>query len=130
MSENTVTIVEPNIETAEVKFLIDLIRKTVKGRGKWSAYVELHDVTLENFKKHAEHLADMAYPNDEKVQKRDGNRTDYGNALNTAKCGLKKALDLDENENKPVALITRAGAKASWEEVKRAWEAAQAEGDK
>lgn len=92
MSENTNTIVlDP--ESGLVKPLIATIRAAVNGQGKYAAYVTPYGVTRENVKHHALALAALAYPSDKPVQKVDGKRTRFGNAVQAAGNGLRAALD-------------------------------------
>lgn len=79
-------------EDPTVKPLVQTIRDAVNGRGKYAAYVTAHGVTRDTVKVHAAALAVAAYPNDEPVQKKDGTRTRYGNAVQAAGNGLRAAL--------------------------------------
>lgn len=84
--------------------LVSTIRASVNGEGKYRAYVEAHGVTRETVKVHAAALAVLAYPNAKPVQKANGQRTTFGNAVQMAGAGLRRALDKDEDAAKPVVL--------------------------
>ena len=90
MSEQTLTLDPTTDPTA--KALVETIKAAVNGTGKYAAYVEAHTVTRENVKVHAAALAALTYPNDERVQKKDGKRTRFGNAVQAAGNGLRAAL--------------------------------------
>lgn len=73
--------------------LVKHLRAEVKGRVKYDAYVAAHGVTAETVKVHAAALANLAFPSKaEQVQKIDGIRTDYGNAVQAAGNGMRRAL--------------------------------------
>lgn len=89
MAENTITLTADDTTAAA---LVATIRAAVNGAGKYVAYVEAHAVTRETVKDHAAALAALTYPNDKPVQKVDGKRTRYGNAVQAAGAGLRTAL--------------------------------------
>lgn len=101
MSENTITLTA-NDKTAAA--LVATIRAAVNGQGKYAAYVADHTVTRETVKDHALALAVLAYPNDAPVQKKDGKRTRFGNAVQAAGNGLRNALEKDDADPKPAVL--------------------------
>lgn len=104
--------------------LVATIRAAVNGNGKYAAYVKAHMVTRETVKDHAYALAVLAYPNDKPVQKSDGKRTRFGNAVQAAGNGLRSVMDKADGPAK-VNLLTDLGKHATLEEVTAAWEAAQ-----
>lgn len=55
-------------------------------------------------KDHALALAVLAYPNCDPVQKKDGARTKFGNAVQAAGNGLRRALGKKEGDEKPITL--------------------------
>lgn len=117
------------LDTPTANALVATIRAAVNGNGKYADYVMANDVTRETVKDHAAALAALAYPNDETVQKIDGKRTRFGNAVQAAGNGLRAALAKNDSETtNAVNLITKAGANAELEAVIAAWHAAQ--GDK
>jgi hypothetical protein len=123
MSENTITLTDTD-KTAVA--LVATIRAAVNGNGKYAAYVAAHDVTRETVKDHALALATFAYPNETPVQKKDGKRTKFGNAVQAAGNGLRSALEKEESDGESVVnLLTRAGLKADLEDVILAWKTAQ-----
>lgn len=77
--------------------LVNTIKSAVNGAGKYAAYVAANDVTRDNVKDHARALAMLTYPNDAPVQKKDGVRTRFGNAVQAAGNGLRAALGKDES---------------------------------
>lgn len=89
MTTNTITLATDDATAAA---LVATIRGAVNGVGKFAAYVAEHNVTRENVKHHAAALATLAYPKDAPVQKKDGKRTRYGNAVQAAGNGLRRAL--------------------------------------
>jgi hypothetical protein len=93
MSDNTITL---DRDAAHVKPLVQTIRDAVNGRGKYAAYVAAMNVTRDTVKDHALALAVAAYPNDKPVQKTDGVRTRFGNAVQAAGAGLRAALPKSE----------------------------------
>lgn len=102
MSENTITLTSDDKTAAA---LVATIRAAVNGAGKYVAYVESHEVTRENVKDHSFALAVLTYPHDAPVQKKDGKRTRFGNAVQAAGNGLRAALGKDEDDTpKPVVL--------------------------
>ena len=113
------------LDTPTANALVATIRAAVNGNGKYADYVMANDVTRETVKDHAAALAALAYPNDETVQKIDGKRTRFGNAVQAAGNGLRAALAKEEGTTNAVNLITKAGANAELEAVIAAWHAAQ-----
>lgn len=111
--------------------LVSTIRAAVRGGSRYVTYVTDHAVTSETVADHARALAVLAFPTAEPVQKKDGARTVFGNAVQAAGQGLRRALadlagdDDESTEEKPVNLLTQAGLAASLEEVTAAWRAAQ-----
>lgn len=93
MSENTTTTtVTLTTDDATAMALVATIRAEVNSGPKYIAYVEAHTVTRQNVKHHAAALAALVYPNDAPVQTKDGVRTRYGNAVQAAGNGLRRAL--------------------------------------
>ena len=92
-------------DAAHVKPLIDTIRTAVNGGPKYGAYVKAMNVTKETVKDHAYALAVAAYPNEKPVQKVDGKRTKFGNAVQAAGFGLRSALG--KADPAPVDYLTR-----------------------
>lgn len=93
MSDTTLTLAADDKTAAA---LVATIRAAVNGAGKYSAYVTAHEVTRETVKFHAAALAALAYPSDAPVQKKDGKRTRFGNAVQAAGNGLRAALGKTE----------------------------------
>lgn len=93
MTTNTITLAS---DDATAVALVSTIKAAVNGNGKYAAYIAAHNVTRENVKDHALALATMAYPNDKPVQKADGKRTRFGNAVQAAGNGLRHALPKDD----------------------------------
>ena len=123
MTENTITL---STDDKSAMALVATIKGAVNGRGKYAAYVTDHGVTTETVKDHAMALAVLTYPNDAPVQKSDGKRTRFGNAVQAAGWGLRKELTKDTDESETVVnLLTRAGLKADLEDVILAWKVAQ-----
>lgn len=77
--------------------LVATIKASVNGAKKYAEYVEHYGLTREDVKAHAAALAALAYPNDEPVQKKNGERTRYGHAVNAAATGLRRALGKAES---------------------------------
>lgn len=89
MSDTTIVLATDDVTAAP---LVATIRASVNGEMKYAAYVAAHGVTRENVKHHAAALAVLAYPNDAPIQKKDGKRTRFGNAVQMAGAGLRRAL--------------------------------------
>lgn len=104
MNETTDTTITLSTDDQTAMALVATIKSAVNGAGKYTAYVEAHKVDRENLKDHARALAVLAYPNDEPVQKKDGKRTRFGNAVQAAGWGLRNALTKEEQGDKPVVL--------------------------
>lgn len=123
MSESNTTAITPvNADEA-----VNAVRYAVKARGTWVKYVTDNKVTRETVKDHAAALAALAYPSDKPIQRVDGTRTRYGNAVQAAGNGMRAALDKEESDGEPTvqALLTKAGFAATLEEVTAAWKSAQ-----
>ncbi len=136
MSNNTSTPAALVLSTddAATSAAVTAIRSTIRSQGAWSRYVAAHGVTSETVKVHAAALAALVYPNAEPVQRKDGKRTAYGNAVQAAGNGMRYALKVaagddtdDDDETTPAAkpLLTRAGEGATLEQITAAWHAAQ-----
>lgn len=94
-TDNQITL-DPNESTAAA--LVSTIKAAVNGVGKYAAFVETYSVDRENVARYAFALAVLAYPNEKPVQKKDGKRTKFGNAVQAAGNGLRAALGKDESE--------------------------------
>lgn len=123
MSENTATVVL-SADDATATPLVAHIKSSVNSAAKYAAYVTAHNVTHETVKDHAAALAVLTYPKDAPVQKSDGKRTRFGNAVQAAGAGLRKALGPVEGAPSE-ALLTTLGKTSSLEDVIAAWEASQ-----
>jgi len=105
--------------------LVATIRHAVNGTKKYAAYIAARTeagtpVTRDNVKDHALALAVLAYPNDKPVQKIDGKRTRFGNAVQAPGNGLRSALGTEDSEDTPT----------DWTKlVRRAVENAHSKGD-
>lgn len=108
---NTITLAADDV-TANA--LVANIRAAVNGARKYIAYVEAHTVTRDTVKDHARALAALAYPKDEPVQKKDGKRTRFGNAVQAAGNGLRAALTPEDSDDDTGTrnLLTADGVKA------------------
>lgn len=131
MSENTVNIDYTRVDTTAqhiAQSLVATIRAAVNGSGKYAAYVAEFEVTRETVKDHAVALATLAYPNEKPVQKTDGKRTKFGNAVQAAGFGLRAALGKNESDGTSTKnLLTREGKAATLEQVIAEWEANQSD---
>lgn len=96
MTNNNAPAVVLSSDDKTAAALVATIRAAVNGNGKYAAYVTAHNVTRETVKDHAVALASLAYPSDAPVQKKDGKRTRFGNAVQAAGNGLRGALDKRE----------------------------------
>lgn len=109
--------------------VVNAVRYAVKTRGAWATFVAENSITRDMIADTARELAVLAFPSDEPVQKTDGKRTRFGNAVQAAGNGMRSVLDKDEagsDEEQVVNLLTRAGLKAELADVIAAWETAQA----
>lgn len=105
MSKNTAPAIVLSTDDQTAAALVATIRSAVNGAGKYAAYVEAHQVTRENVKDHARALAVLAYPNDAPIQRKNGARTRFGNAVQAAGNGLRAALG--KAEAKPTDYLAR-----------------------
>lgn len=96
-NENTIQISLPT-DNETVRTVVNQIKSDMRGTGRYAAYVAEFEVTRETVKDHALALAALVYPNDKPVQKVDGKRTRFGNAVQAAGNGLRSALGKDETE--------------------------------
>lgn len=92
MSKTIAPVIVLSSDDVTGKPLIDVIKSSVNGAGKYAAYATAHAVTRENVKHHAYALAVLAYPNDKPIQALDGARTRFGNAVQAAAAGLRRTL--------------------------------------
>lgn len=109
MTTNVITL-DSNDSTA--KALVSHIKSAVNSAAKYAAYVEAHGVTRDTVADHARALAVLAYPNDKPVQKADGKRTRFGNAVQAAGKGLRTALADEDGATRSTGtqnLLTRDG---------------------
>ena len=109
MSNDTIILTN---DDATAKALVSHIKSAVNSAAKYSAYVEAHGVTSDTVADHARALAVLAYPNDKPVQKTDGKRTRFGNAVQAAGKGLRTALADDDGATRSTStqnLLTREG---------------------
>lgn len=109
--------------------VVNAIRYAVKARGSWQTFVTENSITRDMIAETARELATLAYPNDEPVQKTDGKRTRFGNAVQAAGNGMRSVLDKDENSDDTTTknLLTREGKAASLESVIAEWKSANTE---
>lgn len=108
--------------------VVNAVRYAVKARGTWATFVTENGITRDMIADTARELAALAYPSDEPVQKTDGKRTRFGNAVQAAGNGMRSVLDKDsdgDDTEQTVNLLTRAGLKADLEDVILAWKTAQ-----
>lgn len=109
MTDNLITLDRTD---ANVKGILTQINGEVKSATFYAAYVSNHKVTRDDVADHARAFADAwldTYGNasDRKtgpVQKSNGTRTRYGNAVQAAGKGLRNALPEDEQTPKEVVL--------------------------
>lgn len=87
MSENTLTI---DAENSTVKAVVNQIKSDLRGGSKYGKYVAEFGVTHDTVKDHAAALAGLVTP--VTAQRKDGQRTRYGNAVQAAGNGLRTAL--------------------------------------
>lgn len=87
--------------------VVNAVRYAVRTQGTWLTFVTENEIKRDMIAETAKELAALAYPNDEAVQKRNGVRTRFGNAVQAAANGMRYALESDESEDsepKPVVL--------------------------
>lgn len=108
--------------------VLNAIRYAVKARGTWQTFCDENNISREMIAETARELAALAYPTDEPVQKVNGVRTRFGNAVQAAGNGMRSVLDKAETDGEDVAqsLLTKAGYAATLEAVIAAWETANA----
>lgn len=102
-----------NADHAATKAVVTQIRADLRGPKNYGAYVDAFAVTAETVKDHAAALAALVYPKADPVQTKDGKRTPYGNAVQAAATGLRRALTKDESDETGTKnLLTADGVKA------------------
>ncbi len=122
-------------DDATTSAAVTAVRSTIRSQGVWARYVAAHNITADDVKVHAAALAALVYPTHEPVQRKDGKRTAYGNAVQAAGNGMRYALkaaagtdtdDDDDDDTTPAAkpLLTRAGESATLDQIITAWHAA------
>lgn len=79
--------------------VVNAVRYAVKARGAWEKFVTENNITRDQIADTARELAVLAYPSDEPVQKVDGKRTRFGNAVQAAGNGMRSVLDKGESES-------------------------------
>lgn len=95
--------------------VVKAIRYAVRTRGYWVTFVAENNITRDMIADTARELAALAYPNDEPVQKKDGKRTRFGNAVQAAGNGLRAAIDKNGADDKTpdyLALAVQAARNA------------------
>ena len=102
MSNTTDTTVTLDPNNATVKAVVNQIKSDMRGGAKYDKYVTDFSVTRETVKEHALALARLVTP--ETAQKKDGKRTRFGNAVQAAGNGLRRALPETDQPEKPVVL--------------------------
>lgn len=107
--------------------VVNAVKYAVRTRKDWEKFVAENNVTRDTIADTAREIAALAYPTDKQVQSVDGKRTRYGNAVQAAGYMMRAVLasDSEDSTAPTVNLITKAGAKATKEEVIAAWQAAQ-----
>lgn len=108
--------------------VVNAVRYAVKARGSWQTFVAENTITRDMIADTARELAGLAYPSDEPVQKVDGVRTRFGNAVQAAGNGMRSVLDKDDTDTGSTTtknLLTREGKSATLAEVTAEWKAAQ-----
>jgi hypothetical protein len=79
--------------------VVNAVRYAVKARGAWKTFVTENSITRDMIADTARELAALAYPNDEPVQKTDGKRTRFGNAVQAAGNGMRSVLNAEESDD-------------------------------
>lgn len=109
---------EINITPVNADAAVNAVRYAVKSLGTWASYVADNNVTRETVADHARALAALAFPKDDPIQKSEGKRTRFGNAVQAAGNGMRRALDdiegTDDSKSTPdyLALAVQAARTA------------------
>lgn len=101
MSENTIIL---TADDTTATALVATVKASVNGERRYAEYVVAHEVTRDTVKDHALALAAFIYPNEKPVQKADGKRTKFGNAVQMIGAGLRRNLPAAADTDKPVVL--------------------------
>lgn len=72
--------------------VVNAVRYAVRAHGSWAKFVADNNITRDQIAATARELAALAFPNDEPVQKVDGKRTRFGNAVQAAGNGMRSVL--------------------------------------
>ena len=86
--------------------VVNAVRYAVRTRPMWETFVAENGITRDMIADTAKELASLAYPNDEPVQKTDGKRTRYGNAVQAAAAMLRKVIE-PEADDTPKEVVLR-----------------------
>ena len=99
--------------------VVNAVKYTVKTRAVWESFVKDNGITRDDIATTAREIATLAYPNDEPVQKIDGKRTRYGNAVQAAAFNLRSVLPKDETttETDYLAKVIKAATTAVDHEI-------------
>lgn len=100
-------IITLDIDNATVKAVVNQIKSDMRGDRKYVTYVAEFNVTRESVKDHAAALAALVTP--VTAQTKDGARTKYGNAVQAAASGLRKALPKSDEVKPQVLRISLSG---------------------
>jgi|SRR6478609_8034321 len=91
--------------------VVNAVRYAVRTRPMWETFVAENGITRDMIADTAKELASLAYPSDEPVQKTDGKRTRYGNAVQAAAAMLRKVIepDVDDAPKEVVLRVSLSG---------------------
>jgi hypothetical protein len=109
MSDTTITLDADNKVVAAV---LTSIRSTLKDGSRYGAYVAEFAVTHDTVKDHAAALAALVTP--VTAQRKDGQRTRYGNAVQAAGNGLRTALGKAEGKETDWLKLVRSACENAY----------------
>lgn len=83
--------------------VVNAVKYAVKTRKDWEAFMTENEITRDKIADTAREIAALAFPKDKPVQKTDGKRTRFGNAVQAAAYMMRAVLAQEEIGDEPPA---------------------------
>lgn len=98
--------------------VVNAVKYAVRTRQDWREFMTENQIDRDGIKDAARQIAALAFPKDEPVQKVDGKRTRFGNAVQAAAYMMRAVLAEDETEAEEttpdyLAALVKAAEKAA-----------------
>jgi hypothetical protein len=81
--------------------VVNAVKYAVRTRKDWEAFMTENKIDRDGIKDAAREIASLAFPSDKPVQKVDGRRTRFGNAVQAAAYMMRAVLDQDKDDDAP-----------------------------